>query len=337
MFDLEDEDLDCCSNNNCKHISEVIDEYLQQLEYEYQNPDTPHGLCSGIKELDKKLDGFRGGDVILVGGRPAIGKSAFAINCAYNIANKFLEDAQKGKEEKSVLFFSFDTQPKYLIARFICLETKTPVWQLRTDLNHKLFEKTITAGRKISKLPLQIFDSYGYTIDELKENILKLNKQANIGFIVIDYLQLLFLGQDDFIRIVREIKKLALSFDVPILLLSQLNRNSERRKDKRPLMYDLRDFPRRALEFVDIILFLYREYYYSRFNEPKIQKRETEEHFQKRTEEWEKHCREIEHECEVIVAKDRYGAIGTVECFFDISSGKFDNLEREEDLPFTIS
>ena len=89
MFDLEDEDFDCCSNNNCKHISDVVDEYLEQLEYEYQNPDTPRGLSTGIKKLDEKLDGFKGGELILLGARPAMGKTAFAINCAYNIASKF--------------------------------------------------------------------------------------------------------------------------------------------------------------------------------------------------------------------------------------------------------
>lgn len=334
-FDLDDdEDLDRFSNNRCKHISDVVDEYLEQLEYEYQNPNTPRGLCTGIKKLDEKLGGFKGGDVILVGGRPAMGKTSFAVNCAYNIASKFHEDFQKGKEEKSVLFFSFECPFKQLIARFIQLESKLFYWHLRENLNYELFEKAIAAGRKISKLPLQISDSYGYTIDELKENILKLKKQANISFIVIDYLQLLFFEQDDFIRIVREIKKLALNFDVPILLLSQLNRNSERRKDKRPLMSDLRGFPKRALDFVDVILFLYREYYYSSLNEPKLQKRETEKHFQKRIEEWEKHCLEIKHECEIIIAKNRHGTTGFVKCFCDLSYGKFDNLGCDNNVLF---
>lgn len=337
MFDLADTDLDCCSNNNCEHISNVVDEYLQQLEYEYQNPETPRGLCTGIKELDNKLDGFKGGDVILVGGRPAMGKSSFAINCAYNIANKFYEDAQNGKEEKSVLYFSFEFSPKELIARFIRLESEISTWQLREYPSYELFEKTIVAGRKISKLPLQISNNYGCndTIDEMKKIILNLNKQANVGFIVIDYLQLLFFEQNDYNKIMYEIQKLALNFNVPILVLSQLNRNLERRKDKRPLMSDLRDFPTKALGFVNIVLFLYREYYYSYFNEPKIRKRETEEHFQKRMKEWEEYCREIEYECKVIVAKNRHRTIGTVKCFFDTSTGKFDNLERNDDnIPF---
>lgn len=336
-FDLEDEDLDCCSNNDCKHVSEVIDEYLQQLEYEYQNPDTPRGLCIGIKKLDKKLDGFRGGELILLAARPAMGKTAFAINCAYNIASKFYQDAQKGKEEKSVLYFSFEYSSRQLIARFIQLESKISDWQLRNDLNHELFEKTIIAGRKISKALLHICDDYGcaHTIDKIKNYVSNFNKHGKISFIVIDYLQLLCFEKNEYTTMLQQLKNLALFFNVPILILSQLNRGFEKRKDKRPLMSDLFSLSK-DLSPVDKILFLYREYYYLLYENPKKYPKETTEHFDFRMERWEKECRDTQNECEIIIAQNKCGYLGTVKCFFDTSLGKFDNLELEEDLPLKI-
>lgn len=332
MFDLDNENLGCCSNNNSKHISNVVDEYLQQLEYEYQNPETPRGLCTGIKELDNKLDGFKGGELILLAARPAMGKSYFAINCAYNIAKNFYDDAQKGKEEKSVLFFSFEAQPKHLIARFVGLETQTPTWQLREYLNPELFEKIIVAGRKISKLPLHICEDYGcaHTIDKIKNYVSNFNKHGKISFIVIDYLQLLFFEKNEYTTVLHQLKNLALFFNVPILILSQLNRGLEKRKDKRPLMSDLFSFSKDLFP-VDKILFLYREYYYLLHEEPKKYSKETTEHFEFRMEEWEKECRNIQNKCEIIIAENKNGKIGVVKCFFDKTIGKFDNLERDDE------
>lgn len=332
MLDFDDEDWDCCSNNNCKHISNVVDEYLQQLEYEYQNPNTPLGLCTGIKKLDEKLDGFKGGELILLAARPAMGKTIFAINCAYNIAKNFYDDVPKGKEQKYVLYFSFEYSPKELIARFIRLESEISTWQLREYPSHELFEKTIAAGRKISKLPLHICEDYGcaHTIDKIKNYVSNFNKHGKISFIVIDYLQLLFFEKNEYTTVLQQLKNLALFFNVPILILSQLNRGLEKRKDKRPLMSDLFSFSK-DLSPVDKILFLYREYYYLRYKEPKKYSIETTEHFEFRMEEWEKECRNIQNECEIIIAENKNGKYGIVKCFFDASTGKFDNLERDDE------
>lgn len=128
----------------------------------------------------------------------------------------------------------------------------------------------------------------------------------------------------------KQCKNLAVSFNVPILVLSQLNRGVENRADKRPLMSDLFSLSK-DLSPVDKILFLYREYYYLLYEEPKKYSKETIAHFEFRMERWEKECRDIQNECEIIIAENKNGKMGTVKCFYDLSYGKFDNLEHDDE------
>ncbi len=323
-------------DKNNYHISSVVQSYLEELDYRYQNRGKPLGLSTGIKKLDKQMEWMRNGEVILLGARPAMGKTSFAVNCSYKLAKTFLETPQN---RDCVLYFSLEYSREILLPRFIAHEIKQPIWEASyrrySDVNFEKtyadFEEVINATKRISELPLYICDNLN-DVYEMEDIIRQVNQQKHVAFIVVDYIQLFSLLEAGNERAMREIKSLAQVFNVPILVLSQLNRNLERRKNKRPFSRDIRGGDRKILPYVDKLLFLYRESYYLMNEEPEIKSGETQEHFEKRQDEWKKQCKEIENECEIILAKGRYGC---VKCFFDTSTGIFDDLERlEDDIPF---
>lgn len=321
-------------DKNNYHISSVVQSYLEELDYRCQNRGKPLGLSTGIKTLDKRMEWMRNGEVILFSARPAMGKTSFAVNCSYQLAKTFLETPQN---RNCVLYFSLEYSRDILLPRFISHETKQPSREARYqrysdvcfEKTYEDFEEIINATKRISELPLYICD-YLNDMYEMENIVQQVNQQKHVAFIVVDFFQAFPLSGNS--EAMKEIKRLAQTFNVPILVLSQLNRNLERRKDKRPYLNDIRGGDKKILPYVDKILFLYREYYYLWWNEPEIKSGETQEHFEKRQGEWEKQCKDIENECEIILAKGKYGCI---KCFFDIDTGIFDDLDPlEDDVPF---
>ncbi len=324
-------------DKNCYHISSIIQSYLEELDYRYQNQGKPLGLSTGIKALDDKLGGLRGGEVILLAARPAMGKTSFAINLSHKIAKSFLEEKETNpNSNKCILYFSTETPKLRWFQRFISAElSDVCFWRLAEfeygSQSYEEFERIANIGKKLEKLPIYVCDDSCF-INCIEKKIDEICKH-NAGFVIIDYLQLLR-SEDktqDLSSYVSCLKELAQKFGVPILVLSQLNRSLEKRQDKRPLMSDLRQGELALVEqAADVVMFLYRESYYFWQNEPKKHSKETEEHFQKRVEKWEKKCKEIRNECEIIVGKNRYGKTGIVKCFFDGSKGMFRDWEHSE-------
>lgn len=328
-------------DKNCYHVSSVIQSYIEELDYRYQNQGKPLGLSTGIKKLDEKMGGMCGGEIILLAARPAMGKTSFAINLSYKIAKSFLEEKETYlNSNKCVLYFSMEIPKLRWIQQVI--SSKIPdvgIWQLHNfeygTQSYKEFEKIANIGKELEKLPIYICDDIALSINNIEDKIKEITQSSTIGFIVIDYLQLVYTGNysafDQNFIVIQEIKSIATKLNIPILVLSQLNREVDEREDKRPLLSDIRGDYSNVISRFDKILFLYREYYYLQWDEPKMDSKETDEHFQKRMKKWEKRCKEIENECEIIVGKNRYGSIGTVKCLFDISNGIFDDLEHSED------
>ena len=317
-------------DKNNYHISSVVQSYLEELDYRYRHQGKPLGLSTGIKALDERIEWMRNGEVILLGARIGMGKTAFAVNCSYQLAKTFLETPQN---RDCVLYFSLIYSREILLPRFISHETNQPKWEasywkygsVDSEKTYWDFEKIINATNRISELPLYICDDID-DVHEMEDVIQQVKQQKHIAFIVVDYLQLLSPGND---MAMKEIKRLAQNFNIPILVLSQLNRNLENRKDKRPKPTDFRG-GKKITSHADKVLFLYREYYYLRWNEPERIPKETEEHFQKRMEEWEKRCEETKNECEIIPAN----RLHPIRCFFDEYIGIFCDLERsDEELP----
>lgn len=315
---------------------------LELIEKAYQKEGKVSGLPTGLTALDGKMGGLNDSDLIILAGRPAMGKSALAMNIAYNVAEFMFQSDKIDPHDKGVAIFSLEMSADQLAARILSSITDTPGHKLRTgDLELSEFNRIAAAVREYQKLPLYIDDTPGVTINTIRTRARRLKRTHGLGLIIIDYIQLISgsenkKGEGNRVQEVSEISRglkiLAKELKVPVIALSQLNRGLEQRDDKRPLMSDLRESGSIEQD-ADIVMFVFRENYYIHNAEPKRSTNETEEHFNKRMEEWVVRDRETANIGEVIVGKHRHGSTGTVKLFWDGEFARFSNLTRDEYLP----
>lgn len=257
------------------------------------------GLASGYGDLDRMTSGFQKSDLIIVAARPSVGKTALALNIAQNVSMLLKE---------TVAVFSLEMGGSQLMQRMVGCYANIDQSRMKTgDLQGDDWEKVTMAIGHISESPIYIDDSGTITVAEIRAKCRRLQKEKGLGLILIDYLQLIQgrgkkNRQEEVSDISRSLKQLARELDVPVIALSQLSRGVEQRQDKRPMMSDLRDSG--AIEQdADIVAFLYRDDYYDQESEKK-------------------------NIIEIIIAKQRNGAVGTVELAFLKQYGKFVNLDR---------
>lgn len=315
---------------------------LELIEKAYQKEGKVSGLPTGLLALDAKMGGLNDSDLIILAGRPAMGKSALAMNIAYNVAEFMFHGDKLDPHDKGVAIFSLEMSADQLAARILSSITDTPGHKLRTgDLELSEFNRIAAAVREYQKLPLYIDDTPGITINTIRTRARRLKRTHGLGLIIIDYIQLISgsenkKGEGNRVQEVSEISRglkiLAKELKVPVIALSQLNRGLEQRDDKRPLMSDLRESGSIEQD-ADIVMFVFRENYYIHNAEPKRSTGETEEHFNKRVEEWVIRDRDTANIGEVIVGKHRHGSTGTVKLFWDGEFARFSNLTRDEYLP----
>lgn len=276
------------------HISTIMKEYVKELEFKYQNPGKLCGISTGYDCLDYKLGGLKAGEVTIIGGRPAMGKTALAANLTYNIAAGFyLAHQQNPEEDKCVVYIGLELAPKLFANRLLSLQTAIPTYKLRyaEDLGEN-FDKICKAERTFRELPIYYLADI-FEVDGIEKELQKIEKQ--VGCVIIDYLQLLgeeYQTKEDYSLVMLQLKSLAVKLDMPIVVLSQLKRELESRADKHPLMSDIRRIMRNQ-NAADNVIFLYRESYYIQFAEPIKRKKETDDQYQKRFLKWQKRCKEV--------------------------------------------
>ena len=285
-------------------IKDVLVESFTKLEELYNRKQHITGVPSGFTELDYKTAGFHGSELILIAARPAMGKTAFALNIATNAAVK---------ANVPVAVFSLEMSKEQLVNRILCSESMVDSNKVRTGkLEEDDWTKLAGAIGPLSEAEIFIDDTPGINITEIRAKCRKLKLEKNIGMVVIDYLQLIQGSnkrggsrEQEISEISRSLKILAKELDVPVIALSQLSRAAEQRPDHRPMLSDLRESG--AIEQdADIVMFLYRDDYYNQDSEKK----------------------DI---AEIIIAKHRGGSTGTVELLWLGSYTKFVNLERRFD------
>jgi replicative DNA helicase len=304
----------------------------------YQREGKLSGLATGLKDLDTKMGGLQKSDLIILAGRPGMGKTALATNVAYNVARAWRGEVRAdGHIETAnggiVGFFSLEMSAEQLATRIIAEQTGIPSSTIRRGGIQELdFEKIRDVAIELQHLHLFIDETGGLTVAQLAARARRLKRQKGLDLLVIDYIQLLqgstrraLEGRvQEVTEITTSLKALAKELNVPVLALSQLSRQVENRDDKRPQLSDLRESGSIEQD-ADVVLFVFREEYYLSNKEPRPG---TDEHTK-----WQLDMAQVHGKAEVIIGKQRHGPTGTVNLQFDASVTRFDNLEREGQLP----
>jgi replicative DNA helicase len=295
------------------------------IEKAYRSDNRITGITSGFIDIDKWLGGLNRSDLIVLAGRPSMGKTALATNIAFNAALAHLKNTEGGGK---VAFFSLEMSSEQLVTRILAQECAIPSEKIRRgEIREEDFSKIIMAEKQLVELPLFIDDTPALTISSLRTRARKLKRQHGIDLIVIDYLQLLQGSTDrqrenrvqEISEVTRLLKALAKELNVPVLALSQLSRAVESRDDKRPQLADLRESGSIEQD-ADVVIFIYREEYYEERRQPPP---DTDKH-----KEWTQKMEKIHNLAEVVIAKQRHGPIGTIRLFFDGRYTKFDDLSE---------
>ena len=306
---------------------------LHMAEEAYKRDSHVTGVTTGLRDMDRKLGGFQRSDLVILAGRPSMGKTALATNFAFNAARNAYESG--GKEGSAVAFFSLEMSSEQLATRLLGEHSRVPSDKIRRgDIKADDFTKFMEATKLLSRVPLYIDDTPGLTVASLRTRARRLKRIVpQLGMIVIDYLQLLrgsSSNSDNRVQEVSEItrglKGLAKELDLPVVALSQLSRAVEARDDKRPQLSDLRESGSIEQD-ADVVMFVYREEYYHSRAEPSQRQDENEDKFNQRYQRWQERGDQVRNIAEVIIAKQRHGPIGTVELQFDGQFTRFSDLE----------
>jgi replicative DNA helicase len=304
------------------------------------------GITSGFTGLNSRIGGLQRSDLIIVAGRPGMGKTALATNMAFAAAERFLQDQADGIEPAKaagapIAIFSLEMSSEQLVTRVLSEQSQVTAEQIRTgSLGRQEFASFARTAERLHSLPFYIDDTPGLTIAALRTRARRLKRQKGIGLIVVDYLQLLSgtgRGANDnrvqeISEISRGLKQLAKELDVPVIGVSQLSRAVEQREDKRPQLADLRESGSIEQD-ADIVLFVYREEYYLRAHEPKHPIPGDSAEVFSAFEEWESKHSQVAGMAALIIAKNRHGGTGKERLRFEGRFTKFSDPADDDRLP----
>lgn len=317
LLDAAEKDLFSISESqvrrSAKNLKDVVRETIDHIQSIADRPEGLSGVTSGFTDLDKLTGGWQDSDLVIIAGRPSMGKTAFALACARNAA-------LASQSPVSCAIFSLEMSARQLAQRLLTSEAKVNAQNARTGkLSQNDLEAVVRAASNLNLAPIFIDDSDGLGVLELRAKCRRLKSEHNIGLVLVDYLQLMEgraskdNREQEIANISRSLKGLAKELDIPVIALSQLNRNAEDRKDRRPQLSDLRESG--AIEQdADVVAFIYRASYYGI--------------------EADKDGQPTKGVAEIIVGKHRNGPTGTVKLNFETDFARFSNLEtyrRQED------
>ncbi|AXS40711.1 replicative DNA helicase [Breoghania sp. L-A4] len=303
----------------------------------YQREGHLSGLSSGLRGVDTQMGGLQHSDLIVLAGRPAMGKTSLATNIAYNVASAYRAEEQPDGSMKTVDggivgFFSLEMSAEQLATRIISEQTEISSSKIRRgDISDADFEKLVAASQHMQTVPLYVDQTGGISIANLVSRARRLKRQRGLDLLIVDYIQLLSGSGNSNSNRVQEIteittglKALAKELNVPIIALSQLSRQVESRDDKRPQLSDLRESGSIEQD-ADVVMFVFREEYYLSKTEPR---EGTDEYFA-----WQADMERLRGRAELIVAKQRHGPTGTIDLLFQGEFTRFSDLAEDDHLP----
>jgi replicative DNA helicase len=323
-----------------QRFSDALTTAIDMAAAAYKRDGGLSGISTGLRDLDRDVGGLQRSDLVILAGRPGMGKTALATNIAFNIAKAYRGEKQPDGTVKTVNggiigFFSLEMSAEQLATRIIAEQSGVPSFKIRRgSITEADFYKITEAARDMQTVPFHIDQTGGISIAQLAARARRLKRQRGLDVLVVDYIQLLSGSAkkgDSRVQEVTEIttglKALAKELDVPILALSQLSRQVEARDDKRPQLSDLRESGSIEQD-ADVVMFVFREEYYLKNKEPKAG---TEEHFK-----WQDEMGQVHGKAEVIIGKQRHGPTGTVQLAFQADVTRFADLADELKLPERI-
>ena len=324
-------------------FGEALKDAINIINESFKREGKIAGVASGLKDLDNKLGGFHKSDLIIIAGRPSMGKTALGTNIAFNVAKSFNEKIDESGNKilvdgGKVAFFSLEMSSEQLATRILAEQTKISGDKMRkAELSRDDFKKIAKSSSELEDLNLYIDDNPILTVATLRARARRLKRLYGIELIIIDYLQLMSSSNkvkgegrvQEISEITRGLKAIAKELDIPIIALSQLSRQVEQREDKRPQLSDLRESGTIEQDS-DVVMFIFRESYYLERMEPIKKPEETEEKYNERTSRWQELCEKAHNIAEIIIAKQRHGPIGNIKTHFEANYTRFSDLNNKD-------
>ncbi|NNL18201.1 MAG: replicative DNA helicase [Boseongicola sp.] len=298
----------------------------------YQRDGGMSGISTGLQDMDKKLGGLHKSDLLILAGRPSMGKTSLATNIAFNIAKAYKrglkQDGTEGAVDGGVVgFYSLEMSSEQLAARILSEASEVPSEQIRRgDMTEGEFRRFVEAAKSLEACPLFIDDTPALPISQLAARARRLKREHGLDVLIVDYLQLVrpASAKDSRVNEVSEItqglKAIAKELDIPVIALSQLSRQVENREDKRPQLSDLRESGSIEQD-ADVVMFVFREEYYKEREKPG-------DHDLEAMAKWQEEMERLHGRAEVVIGKQRHGPIGTVELSFEGRFTRFGNLVK---------
>ncbi len=320
LFDLAEKGS---FNSSLIKFDEAMKQTIEMASAAYKNEEGIVGVPTGLKDLDDRLGGLHQSDLIIIAGRPGMGKTALATNIAFNAAQKLQDSGKKS----SIAFFSLEMSSEQLSTRILAEQSRIKSNDIRRGkISDEQFDKFIETSKNISELPLYIDETPAISIAAVSNRARRIKRLFGLDMIVVDYIQLMkgsFNNKDGRVQEISEItqglKAIAKELSIPVVALSQLSRAVEQRDDKKPQLSDLRESGSIEQD-ADVVMFVYRQSYYLKSKEPRLA---TVEHA-----EWQAKLNEVSHLAELIISKQRHGPTGNITLEFEEMFTKFKDLQN---------
>ena len=304
-------------------FEDAMKQTIEMASAAYKNEEGIVGVPTGLRDLDDRLGGLHKSDLVIIAGRPAMGKTALATNIAFYAAQKLQDSGKKS----SIAFFSLEMSSEQLSTRILAEQSRIKSNDIRRGrISDDQFEKFIETSKNISELPLYIDETPAISIAAMTNRARRIKRLYGLDMIVVDYIQLMkgtFNNKDGRVQEISEItqglKAIAKELSIPVVALSQLSRAVEHRDDKKPQLSDLRESGSIEQD-ADVVMFVYRESYYLKAKEPRPA---TVEHA-----EWQAKMNEVSHLAELIISKQRHGPTGNITLEFEEMFTKFKDLQN---------
>ncbi|MBO0712256.1 MAG: replicative DNA helicase [Acetobacteraceae bacterium] len=320
-------------------LDRAVTEAILGAERAFKRAGHVSGLSTGLRDLDAKTGGLHPSDLIILAGRPGMGKTALATKVAYGAASVLISEARRADPDASpkasVALFSLEMSAEQLATRLLAETARISGDRIRRgDIGQREFDKFVQVSREIAALPIEIDDTPALTLSAMRTRCRRLKRTRGLNLVVVDYLQLMRPATGtrpenrvlEISQITQGLKAIAKELGIPVLALSQLSRAVEHREDRRPQLADLRESGTIEQD-ADAVMFIYRDEYYLAQRAPKQMAFDSEEKFQESLEKWQRDMESVHNRAELIIAKQRHGPTGTIPLFFEAEFTRFADLD----------